>query len=176
MKKILIIALMLTVSAFANVESKTEKWFISAGLVNMKISNSEFNELGTNVGLQYFTKGLKEEGIGFGYNNSFASKDGNYQGYDYTAKETVITGEILYNIRVDGVSIVPALIKGRLSEEVSALGITIRNNVNVRGVGVYVYLPSVAKKGHGLSLFAKRLEIENEYNQDITLAGVQFTW
>lgn len=151
------------------------------GLGKMSISDSEYSETSVNFGLQYFANGLNENGFGIGGSSSFASKDVTYSSgfstYSYSLEERTSELELMYNINIDnGFSITPAYITGSVTQSIASNNLThMENSYSLSGFGIYLNFPSIVKSGQGLSLFVKKLSVE-EVNKDITLAGLQFVW
>lgn len=159
----------------------------------MSISDTEFSETSANFGLQYFINGLKEDGFGIGWSTSIASQDMEYQKYHsgsyywssgyyttetYSLQEATSELELLYNFNIgNGFSVTPALITGTVTQSyVDKYETTVADeSYSLKGFGVYLNFPSIVKSGQGLSLFAKKLTVA-EFDQDITLTGLQFVW
>lgn len=162
-------------SGFGEHKDDREYFFFRAGLSGMKISDSDYSETGISMGIQYFAHGLKDEGFGLGFAMDSSWQESYINNELYELYETAIEYEIMYNLKHNGYSIVPAYVFGTLYQDIYK-GTVLQSTTSVAfgGLGVYLNFPSIVKKGHGLSLFFKRLYLDTD--QDLDITGVQFIW
>jgi hypothetical protein len=175
MKKILVLVALMSVLAFGY-DLKSDYTKFSAGVNQFGISDSDFEEYGLSLGVKYYANGIQNNGLALGYSYDRASGDGTYMGYSYNITEQLHQAELMYNFVYQDYSIVPAFIYGRLYEEIESNVLNLDDDWSVMGVGAYLNFPSVTREGHGLTLFYKLLEIDNEASKNINLFGIQYTF
>ena len=140
--------------------------------------NAKYSESSFNLGLHYYTNGLKDEGFGIGAELTVSANN------DSTNDRTESLSELqlLYNFHFDnGFNIAPAYITGSRSYTYTiparhssyTYEYEITKDESISGFGLYLTLPGVVKSGQGLSIFYKSLKDQHE---SISNVGIQFIW